>query len=183
MVKYFGNCSSIINWDDLLNSIKDQEPSYVGPRHRYGDPAPGINEVATLWYNAGYKPITEGGNASWDMFMPGTNFDMDIVHKFAEFVGLDGYTNCWISRINPGYVAPWHWDVTDDEVVLSMKDCIRYHCHIQRPEDALGHALIVENSCLYGQEQGEVYRWPARKSWHGGANCGLKPMYTFNFWY
>ena len=185
MKQYIGNCSSVIDWDSLIKSLESQEPAYVGPRHKKNDEkAIGINDVASVWENAGYVPIYNGGNAGWDMFLPGTNFDYDIVHKFAEFIGLPGCMNAWIARINQGNVAPWHWDVTDDETTLDKQtDIQRYHCHIQRPEDSIGHSLIMENDIYYNEEQGAVYKWPNRKSWHGASNCGLKPFYSFHFWY
>lgn len=183
MVEYFGNCANVIDWDKLLEELSTQDPAYVGPRHRAGDNAPGIDDVAKVWRDAGYRPKDEGGNASWDMFLPGINFSKDLVLTFANCVGLDKYTAAWISRINPGYVAPWHWDVTDDENVLNQQKCIRYHCHIQPQDKSLGHAIIVEDTCLFNRPQGEIYRWPDRKSWHGAVNCGLQPFYSFHFWY
>ena len=72
-------------------------------------------------------------------------------------------------------------DITDDEKTLNeTKEFERYHCHISPPSD--GHVLIVDDHCLYNQEQGNVYKWPSRKSWHAGANCGLVPKYTLNVW-
>ena len=183
MLKYYGNFQGV-DWAALVESLKSQQPAYVGPRHRANDEkAPGVNEVASAWESAGYKTNDNGGNASWDMFIPNTNFDREIVHKFINFVGLDGYTNAWISRINPGCVAPWHWDVTDNETTLSSQSAVRYHCHIQSPAEIIGHTLIVEDTCLYNQKPGETYLWSDRKAWHGGSNCGFEPMYLFNVWY
>lgn len=185
MKNFVGNCNHIIDWNAVIASIENQEPAYIGPRHKEGDvKAVGLNEVADVWNKAGYVPAYNGGNAGWDMFFPGHNFDQDVVTKFAEFVGVPGVTNAWIARIRPGYVAPWHWDVTDDETTLSSKkDTIRFHCHIQTPEDSLGHSLILEDEIFYREQQGAVYKWPHRKSWHGASNCGIKPFYTFQFWY
>jgi hypothetical protein len=115
------------------------------------------------------------------MYLPETNFDKSVVEKFIEYVGMEKYTNAWISMVKPGDVAPWHWDITDDEKTLNeTKEFDRYHCHMSPPSD--GHVLIVDQHCLYNQEQGNVYKWPSRKSWHAGANCGLVPKYTFNVW-
>jgi hypothetical protein len=181
MIEYFGNCSNIINWSSLVDSLKLQSPAYIGPRHKATDTIEGINEVAPLWINSGYKTIHEGGNAGWDMFLPGINFDRKIVETFAEWVGvnLDGPSYAWISRVNPGMMAPWHWDVTDDEDTLK-ENSVRFHCHIIPPEP--GHVFIVEDRCFYGQQVGDAFKWSDRKLWHGGANCGLSPKYMFNFW-
>jgi hypothetical protein len=182
MAKYVGNCSEVIDWNSVIAELENQVPAYIGPRHDQGHNVPGVEEVAGPLRAAGYKMGHEGGNAQWDMFFPGTNFDPKIVDIFLEFVGLDGYTNCWISRVKPGDVAPWHWDITDDEVTLAKesKGMDRYHCHISPPTP--GHILIVEDACLYLRRQGDTFKWPSRKSWHAGANAGLTPKYTFNLW-
>lgn len=181
MIKRVGNCSKFINWNEVIADIENQKPSYIGPSHKEGDPIPGLNEVTDIWNRAGLKTSVEGGTVEWDMFLPYTNFDIKIVEQFCEFVGLKNYTSCWISRINPARCSPWHWDVHDDEVNLSKRtDIIRYHCHMGLPVH--GHVLIVDQTCLYNQPQGEVYKWPSRTTWHCGLNSGLTPKYLFNIW-
>lgn len=180
MAEYIGVCDTI-DWDSVIESLVDQESAYIGPRHDVGMDVPGVQEVANPLRLAGYKMKHEGGNASWDMYLPVTNFDESVVYEFMKFVGMTEYVNCWISRVKPGDVAPWHWDITDDENTLnSMKEFTRFHCHISKPDN--GHVLIVEDTCLYNQEQGAVWKWPGRKSWHAGANAGYKPKYLFNIW-
>lgn len=181
MPKFFGNCSDLIDWDQVIKDIESKDPHYVGPRHDVGDPVQGVNEVVGNLRNAGYKTRHEGGTAGWDMYIPGQNFDAQVVKKFAEFLGLDGYTNAWVARILPGHMAPWHWDITDDEATLSKSNIVRYHCHIQKP--TIGHMLVVEDQMFYGAKQGDVYKWPDRKSWHCAANCGFEPFYSFHYWY
>ena len=180
MKNLFGNCNNIIDWNELVRSLKHQSPAYIGPKHEVGDPVPGVDDVVGKLRAAGYKTRPEGGNAGWDMFLPGNNFDQEIVKKIAEFVGLESYNNAWIARILPGQMAPWHWDITDDEASLAKKDIIRYHCHMQPQID--GHMLVVENQSYYGSQMGDVYRWPTRTSWHCAANCGYEPFYSFHIW-
>jgi len=178
--KFIGICNTI-NWQGLLENLVNQEADYIGPRHDVGMSVPGVDEVGVPLRAAGYKMNHEGGNMRWDMLMPGQQFDESIAEKFCEFVGMDSYINCWISRVNPGDVAPWHWDVTDDEKTLEAgKPLQRFHCHVSGPID--GHTLIVGNTCLYKQPQGAVWQWPDRKSWHAGSNAGLEPKYIFNIW-
>lgn len=182
-MKYVGNCKSVINWDEVIESIKDSAPSYIGPSHKEGDGIPGLDEVTDLWKQAGFKTIHEdpNGTVGWDMFLSGKDFDERIAEKFIDFVGLKSYSSCWISRINVGMMAPWHWDVNDDEERLSLEeDKRRFHCHIGKPKH--GHILLLGDNCLYNQEQGSVYEWDSRKEWHAGMNCGLEPKYLFNIW-
>jgi hypothetical protein len=180
MVKFIGICD-IIDWQELLNSLEKKDPGYIGPRHDVGMDVPGIEEVGRPLREAGYKTAQEGGNMRWDMLLVEQHFKKEIAEKFCEFVGMDSYINCWISRVNPGDVAPWHWDITDDEETLNAKKSLRrFHCHVSGPEN--GHTIIVDDVCLYKQPQGAVWEWSSRKSWHAGANAGLVPKYLFNIW-
>ena len=176
MISYYGNCD-IIDWTSIVADLQDQTPAYIGPSHKAGDNIPGLDEIINLWDKAGYKTVAEGGTVAWDMFIPGTNFDISIVHKFLEFAKMDSYNTAWISRIHPGRFAPLHWDVQDNE---PLPDSIRFHCHIGKPE--FGHLFIADDKCLYNQEQGATYQWSSRKLWHAGTNCGLVPKYIFNIW-
>lgn len=181
MANFIGNCNHLIDWNSVIASVDNSLPAYIGPRHDVGHAVEGVTEVVKPIRDAGYKFKAEGGNASWEMHFPETQFPIEIAEKFAEFVGLDSYINCWISKVLPGDVAPWHWDITDDESTLNAgKDLKRFHCHIDTPKP--GHILIVEDHFFYNEAQGNVYQWPDRKSWHAGANAGLTPKYLFNIW-
>lgn len=181
MLKFVGNCNHIINWNDVIQKINNVDPAYIGPRHDVGMDVIGVDEVGIPLRNAGYKMKSEGGNASWGMYFPGTNFDESIVQSFMSFVGMTSYINCWISRVMPGDVAPWHWDITDDEKTLSANNSLRrFHCHIDVPKP--GHFFQVEDTVFFNEAQGNVYQWPDRKSWHAGANAGVEPKYLFNIW-
>jgi len=181
MITYVGNSNSIINWNEIISLIENQEPAYIGPSHSRKDNIPGVHSVLDIWDRAGYVLQKDGGTAGWDMFLPGRNFDRSIVEKFAEFVGVTSYNSAWISRVNPGMIVPYHWDVHDNEEELSKLPYFkRWHVHISKP--AFGHAFCVNDKCFYNQEQGSVYEWSDRKYWHAGSNCGLVPKYVFNFW-
>lgn len=182
MIK-FGNCSHIIDWDSVIAGIEHQAPAYVGPSHKKGDNIPRLAEVTDLWERAKFVTVHEDskhGTVGWDMFLS-EQFGKPVADKFAEFVGLKKWTSAWISRINVGRMAPWHWDVNDHEKELSkISNIRRFHCHIGSP--AHGHILLVEKEVFYNQPQGEVYEWPSRTMWHAGINCGLTPKYLFNIW-
>jgi len=178
MIKLVGNCNNIIDWQSVVDLISAQPPGYIGPRHRSSDDIIGINEISKSWDDAGYILATEGGSAGWSMYFPRVHFDYSIVEKFSEFVKIKP-VNAWISKIDPGMMAPWHWDVNDaEEEYNKMPDMLRFSCHISKP--APGHISIIEDQCLYNQEQGNTYQWPSRTSWHAGANCGIVPKYLFN---
>jgi hypothetical protein len=205
MIERVGICD-IIDWDKLILELstvqivhraehellpeftewmpeipRNISPNNIGPKHKAGDPIPGLSPITDMWEAAGYKTPAEGGTVEWEMFFPGHNFDQSIVDTFAEYVGLEKVHSCWISRIWPGYFAPWHWDVNDDEARLSKEPTKpRWHCHMGKP--AFGHVFIADDQCFYNQPQGTVYRWDSRSLWHAGTNCGLVPKYLFNIW-
>lgn len=179
MNKFLGNTANIIDWQSVIDSLVNTPPGYIGPRHSKEDDIIGIQEMDKLWKNAGYVLITDGGNAGWDMFFPGEHFEKSVVDKFSNFINAD-VISCWISRIHPGNMTPWHWDCNDNEDEYSkMPNMIRVTCNMSKPQ--YGHAIMIEDECLYFQEQGNVWKWPDRTSWHGGINCGLTPKYLFNF--
>ena len=180
MINYVGVCNTV-DWNSLITDIANQKPAEIGPKHKAGDPLPGLDEITNMWDKAGYKTPKLGGTVIWDMFFPGVNFDQSIVDKFSEYVELESVNSCWISRIWPGHFAPIHWDVNDNEIELSKQpDKLRWHCHIGKPE--FGHIFIAGDNCLYNQQQGATYQWSSRKLWHAGTNCGLTPKYILNIW-
>jgi hypothetical protein len=183
MIKYLGNSS--IDWASVIKDLEAQVPAEVGPKHKEGDPIPGLGEVIDLWNNAEYKTLEHGGTVGWDMFYPGQNFDSKIIDQFIDEFNLHKLIptvhTAWISRIHPGHFAPMHWDVQDNESQLATQpDYVRFHCHMGTPE--FGHVFIVDDQCLYNQTQGASYQWDSRKAWHAGTNCGLVPKYIFNLW-
>lgn len=169
MIEYAGICP--VDWQQLITHLESQTP-VIGPKHKAGDNIPGLNEITDMWDKAGY-----GSSVSWDMFYPGNHFSNTIVEEFVKWSGMTSFTNAWVSRVWPGYFAPQHWDVQDDE---PLPDTVRYHVHMSKPK--FGHIFIVDDKCLYNQEQGATYRWSGRKLWHAGTNCGLEPKYIFNIW-
>ena len=184
MIKFLGNCSDIIDWDEVIAGLErcgnETHPGpFTGPTHKEGDDIPKLNEVIELWKRNGYKSVEEGGTVQWDMFFPNVHFDQSIVDTFCKQYGIEQYDSAWISRVWPGRFAPIHWDVNDnEEYYLTLPDRLRWHAHIGKP--AFGHIFVVENELLYGRDQGDVFQWDSRRYWHSGLNCGLVPKYQFN---
>lgn len=169
-----GNCSSIIDWTEVIAEIEDKEPAYIGPRQSLNDPT--IKEIADLWIPAGYRATRDGGSAEWHMFYPGRHFDPVILTRFLEFAEISRYNSAWVSRIMPGHCAPIHRDLQNPDTINPY----RVHCHMDTP--VVGHVLIVEDQYLYNQTQGETYKWGDPLAWHSSFNLGLKPSYIFNIY-
>ena len=186
MIKFLGNSSDIIDWDEVIAGLTrcgyESHPGpFIGPSHKEGDDIPKLNEVIEIWKRNGYKPVEEGGTVQWDMFFPGIHFEQSVVDAFCKKYSIEKYDSAWISRVWPGRFAPIHWDVNDnEEYYLSIPDRLRWHAHINKP--AFGHVFVVENELLYSKDQGDVFQWDSRRLWHAGMNCGLLPKYIFNIW-
>lgn len=181
MIEYIGNCSNLINWDDIIHQCKNSEPEYIGPSHKKGDNIPGLQEIVDLWEKADLRNLKDGGTVGWSMYLPNKQFDNTAIEKFCEFFEITNYHTAWISKIDVGCFAPIHWDVNNHEEELSkLPPKVRYHCHIGKPK--FGHVFIAENQCYYNQPQGSTYKWGDRRYWHAGANCGLEPKYILNLW-
>jgi hypothetical protein len=181
MIEYIGNCSQIIDWDEIIKQCASTTPEYIGPSHKKSDDIPGLKEVSDLWDHAGYKNLNEGGTVGWSMYLPGKQFDSSAIDKFCKIYNIETYRTAWISRIDVGHFAPIHWDVNDQEEQLSkLPPMVRYHCHISKPK--FGHVFIVEDQCFYNKAQGDTFKWADRRYWHAGSNCGLEPKYILNLW-
>jgi hypothetical protein len=181
MIRYIGNCSSVIDWNKVITELESCENPGYGPTHKEGDPIPRLSEVTDLWKKAGYKTKSQGGSTHWDMFFPGIHYDKSIESKFVEYFEIEILEGSWISRIWPGYFAPMHWDVHDEEkTLLARPDIPRWHCHIGKPE--FGHIFIAGDELFYNKNQGDTFEWSSRRLWHAGNNAGLVPKYLFNIY-
>ena len=177
-MEFLGNTGDLIDWQSVIEDISSKSPEYIGPRHTEHDKIKDIELISNAWKKAGLKLGRDGGSIEWDMF---TNhqYGNDVTKLFEDFVGADDVAS-WISRIRPGFQAPWHWDTTDfEDEYDSIPNLIRVSCFISEPTD--GHIFILENKCFYREKRGNVYKWPSRKSWHAGANSGFTPKYMYNF--
>jgi len=170
---FHGNCGNAINWNEVIDIVKDKEGTVL-PNLIWDNPH--FEEMKKLYTESNY--IIEA--SEWINYYPEQDYDISINEKFGEFVGYPKYARAWISRINPGKTAPWHWDLDDKEAEYIEKgDLIRFVCKMNIP--APGQVTIIGNNTIHGGLQGDIYEWPDHRMWHGSVNCGLKPKYQFNY--
>lgn len=165
------------NWNQLLAIVKTQEgkPITVDPSIWNLD-NPHYKTIYDLWKNANFNMDT----IKWNNYYPGEHFDLDMMfcNTFAKDRGVK-LIRAWISRIDPGYMAPWHWDVDDrEEEYLKKGKLTRYSVFLQGASH--GHIFIVGNDYLYNREMFEAIEWLNYKEWHSGINAGLTPKYMFH---
>ena len=98
---------------------------------------PGYSDIHKLWQDANYNT-----NAmQWINYYPGLDFDQALVDDVAFYLRLKGVHRSWISRVDPGYFAPLHWDVDDNESeYLKHGDIKRYSITMCAP--TIGHVYL-----------------------------------------
>lgn len=165
----------MVNWDSILLDIKQK----TGKTNKV-DPAiwnletPGYGEILQLWQ----KNNVNTDSIEWINYYPTINYSKDIEIEFANSFNCTPLRS-WISRIDPGYMTGWHWDVDDHESEYKSKGkLVRYTCFIDKPK--VGHAFVIGQQCYYNVLQGTTVKWNKYNEWHCGMNGGLEPNFMFH---
>jgi hypothetical protein len=170
---FVGNTGTIINWDKIIETVQNNN-GIVLPNLIWSNPH--FKEMKKLYVNSNYIM----SSAEWINYYPGVDYDKLVDEEFGKFIGKPKYARAWISRINPGKTAPWHWDLDDqEEEFLKNGNLIRYTSRINPP--GVGQVTIIGNNALYNGPAGDVYKWPDHRIWHGSVNAGLTPKYQYNY--
>ena len=104
---------------------------------------PGYKEILDLWKAANFNLET----IKWINYYPTKDFPQEIVDSFAKKLNLSTVHRSWISRIDPGYMAPWHWDIDDnEEEYLKQGPITRYTIFLK--DTAPGQIFILEKEYL-----------------------------------
>jgi len=168
--EFIGNCSTI-DWGEVIETIKNK-PGIDS--HKYLPKVSEVDEMKKMLKD--YLP----SSIEWLNYYPGKDFDNSVVEQFGKFVGYSKVAKCWISRINPGKTAPWHWDYdTELEEYKRQGELIRFTAKVS-PAD-FGQVSIIGNTCWHNQKPGDTLQWKSYDAYHAGTNCGLVPKYQFNY--
>lgn len=161
----------MINWQGILKTIDTNRSRDITVDPAIWDLSnPGYNEILTLWKNNNFNT----DSVKW------TNYylDVKVQELFAEQMGCSPLRS-WISKIEPGYMTGWHWDVDDNEQAYkSQGNLVRYTCFIDQPK--LGHIFLVDDQYYCNMPQNTIVKWNNYNDWHSGTNCGLEPFYMFH---
>lgn len=173
-----------IDWQQFVADLERQTPGTVAPHTGLGYTENGDLEVVTkpedldatlsTWDKAGYKIVSEGGSAEWQMYYPGINFDESVQTKLMEFIGVEQANACWVSMVKPGFCCPWHIDQHE----LRSFGLGRYHIHLTND---MGHVFMIEDEYYINQPIGTVYKWRDPFIWHAGFNGGRTNKWLLNF--
>ena len=163
----------MIDWNSVISKLSTGVDIVPNPDNWNID-TPGYNEILNSWKQANYN-----FNAiKWTNYYPETHFSKDVELELSNQLDINPLRS-WISCINPGYTAPWHWDVDDnEEEYLLHGDIVRYSIFIQ--DGKPGQVFMLEDHAYYNQKCGTTVKWKDYKAWHAGANAGLTPKYMYH---
>lgn len=161
------------DWKKLINSIQDQEGIPITPDPRiWRTEIPAYGEIKKTWDDANYPEE----HIKWINYYPEQHYTSEIDEILCDHFNI-GYRRSWISRIDPGFSAPWHWDVEDDpedydgplRLSIFIKDCEPGHIFILGKEDV-----------FFNMKEGDGIFWKRFNEYHIGMNAGLSPKYMYH---
>lgn len=163
-----------VDWDNVIATLITPANEVTTDPAKWKLETPGYTDIYNTWKNANFNMQA----VKWINYYPGTHYDKKIIDDLSAWLGVTELRS-WISRIDPGYFAPWHWDVDDHEQeFLKHGNLRRFSCFIKKP--AHGHIFIVNDTYYYNQLQGTVIEWPKYNEWHAGMNAGMTPKYMLH---
>lgn len=164
----------MINWYPLIAHLSGGSTVTVDPS-RWNLDNPGYSEILSIWQKANFNLET----IKWTNYYPGVHFPQEVVNWFAQELEIKRVHRSWISKIDPGYMAPWHWDVDDnEEEYLQHGPIVRYTIIIEQM--AHGHILIVGDEHYYNKPVNTIIKWSNYKEWHSGINAGMTPSHMLH---
>lgn len=164
----------MINWNSIIKSLKDGSEVTVDPS-RWNLDNPEYNKIYDIWKRANFNL----NSIKWTNFYPDIHFSKEIVEQQAANLNLKHVHRSWISKIDSGYMAPWHWDVDDHEQdYLKFGPIKRYTVIVEQMMH--GHILIIGKDHYFNQPLGTVIKWANYREWHSGINAGMTPSHMFH---
>ena len=167
-------------WDELITTINLKPGVDITPEltTRYSESVTGVisgyAEIAKMHNDANFNKAA----MKWTNYYPGVHFDSSVVDTLARYVRV-GVHRAWISRVDPGFFAPLHWDVEDNEAeFLKMGEIHRFSCFMN--ESSLGQIFILGEDHLFNQRQGTLIKWNNYKEWHTGINGSMASKYMLH---
>lgn len=172
-VTYLGNCSNLIDFDFLIETLNNSIPDEIGPTTSKDDQS--VSEVIKVWEQAGYNTTDNKGTVKWKMYYPNSSFDLEVVNKIVDFAKIPYVNSSWISRVDPGYCVAPHFDKMPNNITP-------YRIHVHITDSKMGHIFYVGKTYFIDYKKGDTYLWKDPNAWHAGGNFGLSPKYILNLY-
>jgi hypothetical protein len=162
-----------LDWPGIIKSLDGGDHVSTDPS-RWDLTNPGYLEIYDRWAQAGFNMSAIG----WINYYPGRDFDQQVIDHAETCLGIKTH-RAWISRINPGYMAPPHWDVDDREKEYLQQGHILRKTIIMHQFD-LGQILIIDGKYYNDLRPGSVIHWNHYRDTHSAANASLTGNYLLH---
>lgn len=172
----FLNSFKKVDWNELIKELETRsgvDLCYDSSHWKNSNDIK-YQQIKKTWDDCNFNKQS----VKWTNYYPDKDFSQSITDSVAKYLRVNIHRS-WISRIDPGFCAPWHWDVDDNEErYLKLGIPKRYSILIGPP--TLGHIFLLGNDYIYNVPQGSIFKWKNYKEWHSGVNVGMKPKWMFH---
>ena len=157
-----------IDWNSVISNLSNGKDILPNPE-LWNLSNSHYMEIYTVWEESNFNM----SSVKW------TNYYEygDLTDQLSERLGVSPLRS-WISRIDPGYYAPWHYDVDEREEEYLTKNAQRYSCFIS--EKKLGHITIIGDDLFSSTETGTLIKWNNRLDWHTSMCACMIPNYMYH---
>lgn len=162
------------NWDNIIENLGSGSVVTVDPE-RWNLSNPEYKKILDTWTKANFNL----DSIKWTNYYPDKDFDSSVINKQLDYLNISHVHRSWISCIHPGYMAPWHWDIDDNEQEYLKRGPINRYTIIVKPM-VTGQLLIIGNDHYYMKPKNTVIKWTNYKEWHSSVNGGMEPSYLLH---
>jgi hypothetical protein len=165
----------MINWNLIIDDLENKEGIEINiDPSKWNTNNPEYEKILKLWKDANFNLKS----IKWINYYPTLHYDESIVTDVAKMLDINVHRS-WISRIDPGYIVPWHWDIDDnEEEYLKHGSILRYT--VIPKTFVNGHIFILDDVYYYNLKQDFVIKWNNSRDWHSGINAGLEANWMFH---
>ena len=172
----FLNTFRRLDWNIIVSNLNNQNGNTITTDpDKWNLDTSEYSNIYQMWKDAKFNP----NSIKWINYYPNKHYEQDLIDNIQSYLRLSGIHRSWISRVDPGYYAPWHWDIDDNEDLYLQKGTpIRYSIMIG--ESYPGQIFIIGQDYIYNCPQGSIFKWNNYKEWHCGINASMVPKYMLH---
>jgi hypothetical protein len=168
--KFLGNCSHLIDFDKLVESLKNKEPDRISPTLEDS-----VKQYMKKLNSVGYKSYNDNGAIKCKFYFAKDSYDPSIVDTIVKFSGVGHYTTSWISSVDPGFIVAPHVDE-----LSSTKQLNRMHVFLE--DSVVGHMLYIKDKYFTSYKKGDIFLWDDPYSLHASCNISFVPKFLLNIY-
>jgi hypothetical protein len=164
------------NWTSLVQLLvpKDGVDITTDPK-LWDESNPAYKEILKKWQDAQFNLAS----IKWTNYYPGLHFQSELVNQLVIDLKLSGLHRAWVSRVDPGFMTGWHWDVDDnEEQYLEKGSIVRYTIALQ--DFAPGQIFILDKEYHLDSVAGKIIQWSDHRLWHTAMNSSYQPNWMLH---